>query len=405
MLKSLFISRVQPVISKEPFTPGERRAVSALASLYSFRMLGLFMVLPLLGIYTADLPGATPATLGLALGAYGLTQALLQLPLGWLSDRIGRRPVILAGLVAFTLGSLVAADAETIHGIIFGRLLQGCGAIAAALTALAADYTRDSQRTKAMALIGASVGVSFVIALVLGPVLAASGGLSLVFFVTGGLGVMGIGIVALALPEHEAHPGLIQPGRFETEHVLDGGLPILYASIFLLHSVLMATFLVVPGMLVDVIGVAPEGHWWIYLGTVALSLPPALLLMRRGRADGSPRGVIFAAVIALAAGTATALNSTTLAGVFGGMALLFVGINTLEALLPALVSRLAPRVLRGTAMGIFSTCQFLGIFVGGTVSGLVVSMGGVVELSLLISVIAVFWLVLVSRLRVERLNP
>ena len=163
------------------FTPDERKAILTLGSLYSFRMLGLFMVLPVLGLYAVDMPGATPETLGIALGAYGLTQAILQLPLGWLSDRIGRRPVVIGGLLLFIGGSFIAALAESIYGIIAGRFVQGCGAIAAALAALAADYTRDSQRTKAMAIIGASVGVSFVLAIVLGPAIASRFGLGAVF--------------------------------------------------------------------------------------------------------------------------------------------------------------------------------------------------------------------------------
>ncbi|MDG1829864.1 MAG: MFS transporter, partial [Luminiphilus sp.] len=212
--------------AQNALTSGERRAILALGSLYSFRMLGLFMVLPVLGIYAVDMPGATPEKLGIALGAYGLTQACLQLPLGWLSDRIGRLPIVIVGLCLFVAGSLVAAAAETINGIIAGRFLQGAGAIAAALTALAADSTRESQRTKAMAVIGASVGLSFVMAIVLGPVIAAGLGLQGVFLVTAALGAVGLVIVLTVLPKNAPKTAAIADGDWAADHVFGGRLPI-----------------------------------------------------------------------------------------------------------------------------------------------------------------------------------
>lgn len=384
--------------SREPFTPGERSAVLALASLYSFRMLGLFMVLPLLGVYAAELPEATPAKVGLALGAYGLTQAVLQLPLGWLSDRWGRRRVIFIGLLIFVAGSAVAAAAETINGIIAGRFLQGGGAIAAALTALAADYTRDSQRTKTMAIIGASVGGSFVLALVLGPVLASMGGLSLVFSTTVGMGVIGLILVAFALPARPEQPQ--EPGDWEVSHILGGGLPILYASIFLLHGLLMGTFLLVPSLLAGELGFPVERHWQVYLGTVLSALPPALWLMRRGRRDAQPRAALMLAVLPMLVGSLLAVNAVSFWWLVLGLALFFVGVTSLEALLPATVSRLAPGRLRGTAMGLYATSQFLGIFVGGSLGGLLLGAGGSQAISVFLLAAGAAWLVLLSRLRV-----
>ncbi len=384
------------MISQTPFTSGERRAVLALASLYSFRMLGLFMVLPLLGVYAAGMPGATPAMLGLALGAYGLTQAALQLPLGWLSDRVGRRPIILLGLSAFIAGSLVAAYAETLNGIIVGRFLQGCGAIAAALTAMAADYTRDSQRTKTMAIIGASVGLSFVIALVLGPVLAAVGGLGLVFMTTAGMGVIGFLLVALVLPKVPAVQASTSGAAWQANHIFGGGLPVLYTGIFLLHGIIMATFLVVPDRLANTVGFPADHHWAVYLGAVIISVPPALLLMRRGRGGDNPRRVLLISVIALLAGSLVALNVTDLYGITLGLVFFFIGINTLEAVLPALVTRIAPDRSRGAAMGVFSSCQFLGIFVGGSAGGFVLGSGGLMAISSLVAVLTLVWLLLLA---------
>lgn len=384
------------MISQTPFTSGERRAVLALASLYSFRMLGLFMVLPLLGVYAAGMPDATPAMLGLALGAYGLTQAALQLPLGWLSDRVGRRPIILLGLSAFIAGSLVAAYAETLNGIIVGRFLQGCGAIAAALTAMAADYTRDSQRTKTMAIIGASVGLSFVIALVLGPVLAAVGGLALVFMTTAGMGVVGFLLVALVLPKVPAVQASTSGAAWQANHIFGGGLPVLYTGIFLLHGIIMATFLVVPDRLANTVGFPADHHWAVYLGAVILSVPPALLLMRHGRGGDNPRRVLLISVIALLAGSLVALNVPNLYGIGLGLVFFFIGINTLEAVLPALVTRIAPDRSRGAAMGVFSSCQFLGIFVGGSAGGFVLGSGGLMAISGLVAGLTLVWLLLLA---------
>jgi len=380
------------VNTQNTLTSSERRAILALGSLYSFRMLGLFMVLPVLGIYAVDLPGATPEKLGIALGAYGLTQACLQLPLGWLSDRIGRLPIVIVGLCLFIAGSLVAAAADTIHGIIAGRFLQGAGAIAAALTALAADSTRESQRTKAMAVIGASVGLSFVLAIVLGPVIAASLGLQGVFLVTAGLGAIGLVIVLTLLPKNMPKAAAIADGDWAVDHVFGGTLPVLYASVFLLHGLMMATFLIIPGALVNAFAFAAGDHWIIYLLTVVLSIPPALLIMRMGRSGEDPRSALSWAIVSLIGGILMALLAPNLMTVGAGLWLMFVGINALEAILPATVTRVAPGRLRGTALGIFASCQFLGIFVGGALAGFILSAGGSQAVAILASFCALVWL-------------
>lgn len=378
--------------AQNALTSGERRAILALGSLYSFRMLGLFMVLPVLGIYAVDMPGATPEKLGIALGAYGLTQACLQLPLGWLSDRIGRLPIVIVGLCLFIAGSLVAAAAETINGIITGRFLQGAGAIAAALTALAADSTRESQRTKAMAVIGASVGLSFVMAIVLGPVIAAGLGLQGVFLVTAALGAVGLVIVLTVLPKNAPKTAAIADGDWAADHVFGGRLPILYVSVFLLHGLMMATFLIIPANLVDTFSFAASEHWMIYLLTVVLSIPPALLIMRMGRGGEDPRWALSVAIVSLVGGILIALLAPNLITVGAGLCFMFVGINALEAILPATVTRVAPGRLRGTALGIFATCQFLGIFVGGALAGFILSAGGSEAVAVLASFCALLWL-------------
>ena len=384
------------MLAKEPFNALERRAVLGLASLYCLRMLGLFMVLPLFAIYAQELAGANAASIGLALGAYGLTQAALQVPLGWLSDQIGRKPVILGGLSVLVLGSLVAASAETLTGLAIGRLLQGSGAIASATMALAADYTRIEQRTKASAIIGASIGVSFALALVLGPVLAAWGGLPRVFEVTAVMGGLGLMVVLFWLP---ATPQLTNAGR---AHIADRdrlgealwgrGLGILYASIFCLHLLLMAAFTAIPSVMTDQIGLNPAHHAWLYLVTLSGALPGVAVLVRRRGQAGDPRTLIMVTIILTVAGLVAALGSVSLALLGLGLVLFFTGFTALETILPALVSIFAPTSLRGTAMGIFSSAQFLGVFAGGALGGNALHLGGALGLMGVLTVLTLLWL-------------
>ncbi len=368
------------MLAKEPFNAEERRAVLGLASLYCLRMLGLFMVLPLFAVYAQELTGANAASIGLALGAYGLTQAALQVPLGWLSDQIGRKPVILGGLSMLVVGSLVAASAETLTGLVVGRLLQGSGAIASATMALAADYTRIEQRIKASAIIGASIGVSFALALVLGPVLAAWGGLPRVFEVTAVMGGLGLVVVLFWLP---ATPQLSDAGR---AHIADPdrlgealwgrGLGIMYASIFCLHLLLMAAFTAIPSVMTYQVGLDPIHHAWLYLATLCGALPGVAVLVRRRDQAGDPRSLIMLTIVLTVAGLVAALWSVSLALLGVGLVLFFTGFTALETILPALVSMFAPTSLRGTAMGIFSSAQFLGVFAGGALGGNALHFGG-----------------------------
>ena len=384
------------MLAKEPFSALERRAVLGLASLYCLRMLGLFMVLPLFAVYAQELAGATPASIGLALGAYGLTQAALQVPLGWLSDQIGRKPVIVGGLSLLVIGSVVAAAADTLTGLAIGRLLQGSGAIASATMALAADYTRVEQRTKASAIIGASIGVSFALALVLGPVLAAWGGLPRVFEVTAVMGGLGLMVVLFWLP---AAPQLSDGG---SAHISDRerlgealwgrGLGVLYGSIFCLHLLLMAAFTAIPSVMAEQVGLATKYHAWMYLATLCGAIPGVAILVRKRREVDDPRPLLALTVVLTVLGLIVALDAVSLTLLGVGLVLFFAGFTALETILPALVSIFAPLSLRGTAMGIFSSAQFLGVFTGGVLGGSALQLGGTLGLVAVLLGLTAIWL-------------
>jgi predicted MFS family arabinose efflux permease len=396
VLHSEIALAINIVLSKDPFNAVERRAVIGLACLYCLRMLGLFMVLPLFAVYARDLAGASTASIGLAMGAYGLTQALLQVPLGWLSDRIGRKPVIVGGLCLLIFGSILAALAETLAGLALGRLLQGSGAIASATMALAADYTRIQQRTKASAIIGASIGLSFALALVIGPVLAAWGGLSGVFEVTAAMGAVGLLVVLFWLPPT---PQLTDGGRAHLadrqrlgEALWGPGLGILYGSIFCLHLLLMAAFTAIPSIMTDQVGLPAEHHAWMYLATLVAALPGVALLIRRRGEGQDPRSVMAVTILLAVGGLFIALEAGSRALLGVGLVLFFVGFTALETLLPALVSIFAPVSLRGTAMGVFSSAQFFGVFCGGVVGGAALQWGGVGALFATLTGLAGLWL-------------
>ena len=394
-----------PVITENPMTALERRTVSSLALLYSFRMLGLFMVLPLLALYAADFPGASPVLIGLALGIYGLSQALLQIPFGWLSDRIGRKPVIVGGLLLFALGSVIAATADSIEGIVFGRALQGAGAIAGTVMALLADLTRDEQRTKAMAVLGISIGFSFALALVLGPLVAAAGGLSAVFYLTAVLALAGIALVGLRVPTPPAeavrHDDAGAAPRLLVRSFRDAKLARLNLGVFVLHFILMACFLVVPQLLESVAGVSREQHWQIYLAVLALSVVAMVPLMRTAERGGRPQQMFMLGIV-LVLTALLLLGFVPRAGLlYFALWLFFTGFNYLEATLPSLVSRNVFAGGKGTALGVYSTCQFLGAFAGGAGGGWILQHASAQALFSACAVLAMLWLWVAAPMRLE----
>jgi MFS family permease len=378
-------------------SPLERRTVSSLALLYSFRMLGLFMVLPLLALYAADYPGASPTMIGLALGAYGLSQALLQIPLGWLSDRIGRKPVIIAGLLVFALGSVMAALADSVWGIVLGRCLQGAGAIASTVMALVADLTSPEQRTKAMAMVGMSIGLSFAVALVLGPVVAASGGLPAVFWLTALLAAVGVLIVIGLVPTPEAglkHKEVGTDTGLIGSSLRDPVLARLNFGVFALHFCLMACFLVIPGQLQELAQLGRDSHWQVYLPALVLSIAGMVPMMIQAERKGRARSMFLLAILFFSVALATMGLTRSHLALYLAMWIFFVGFNYLEANLPSLVSKAVNPAAKGTALGMFSTSQFLGAFAGGAAGGWLLEHWGVGAIVGVCMLLAALWLLL-----------
>jgi MFS family permease len=361
------------MISARPdrMTRQELRAGLSLASIFALRMLGLFLILPVFAVAAGKLPGGNDLTLvGIALGAYGLTQAALQLPFGMASDRYGRKKVIVIGLLVFAAGSFVAAAAPDIGWTIVGRALQGAGAISAAVTALAADLTREQHRTKVMALIGSSIGLMFALSLVAAPALDAVIGLSGLFVLTGLLALAAIWLVAKVVPdpppaEHHEH----DPVGF-MDVLLDPQLMRLNFGILALHFIQMAMFVVVPGAIVATGGIPVAGHWKVYLPVVlasfVLMLPPIFYAERRARIKPVFLGSVF--VLLLAQG-GFLFGSGKFNALVANLVVFFVVFNILEASLPSLVSRIAPPQAKGTALGIYNTTQAFGLFLGGAAGG------------------------------------
>jgi MFS family permease len=349
----------------------EIRAGLSLATLFALRMLGLFIVLPVLAVHAGThLEGGDNQTLvGLALGIYGLTQGVLQLPFGMASDRFGRKPVIVFGLVLFALGSFIAAVGDNIWVIIAGRAIQGAGAISAAVVAMAADLTREQHRTKVMAMIGASIGLTFALSLMLAPPLYRAIGMGGIFWLVGVLAFAAIAVVLFLVPQQPAAAASSDSGATLGDVLRNVELLRLNFGIFALHVVQVAMFVVVPVALVQG-GLDVESHWKVYLPVVlvsfALMVPPILLAERRGKI----KQLFIASIVtmlAVQAGFAVWLDS--LVGVTVLLAVFFTAFNILEANLPSLVSRIAPASARGTAIGVYNTTQALGLAAGGVAGG------------------------------------
>ncbi|MDR8525233.1 MFS transporter [Shewanella fidelis] len=350
----------------------EKKVAFSLASVFGLRMMGLFMIMPVFALYGQHLEGFSPLWVGVAIGAYGLTQAILQIPMGILSDKFGRKPIILAGLLIFAIGSLVAANAESIYGVVAGRALQGMGAIAAAVLALAADLTRDEQRTKVMAIIGMCIGFSFALSLLVGPIVAQHLGLSGLFFMTAGLALLGMLIVQVLVPNpiSQAPKGDTVAAPEKLKRMLfDPQLFRLDAGIFILHLVLTAVFVALPLDLVDA-GLVKEKHWMLYfpafIGAFLLMVPLIIIGVKRNNTKGMFQ---VALLIMMAALGSMAMFADNLVMLSIAVVLFFTGFNYLEASLPSLIAKFCPVGDKGSAMGVYSTSQFLGAFCGGLLGG------------------------------------
>lgn len=355
-----------------PMTAFERRATWSLASIYALRMLGLFMIMPVMSLYAGQLSGSTPTLIGLAIGIYGISQAILQIPFGLISDRIGRKKVIVFGLLLFCLGSVIAALATTIQGVIIGRAVQGTGAIAGPIMALLADLTQEVHRTKAMALIGASIGVSFGVAIASGPVLAGIIGFHGLFWLIAVLSMLAIAVILWVVPnpkQTKKHRDTeLIPASF-WQVLKDIELLRLNYGIFVLHTVLSASFVIIPLLMRDA-GLITAQHWQVYLPVFIgsfLAIVPLIIIAEKKRKMKPV--FLMAIVILLAAEIGLMQFHTVLMGIISFLLLFFCGFNLLEATLPSLVSKTTPGDKRGTAMGIYSTSQFLGSGIGGSIGG------------------------------------
>ncbi len=371
-------------------SPSELRASVSLASIFGLRLLGMFVILPVFTLWTQGQPGWSLQLAGIAIGAYGLTQALLQIPLGRLSDRFGRKPLLYFGLAAMAAGSFACALAPSPGWMIAGRVLQGVGAVSGVAIATVADLTRETQRSKAMAIIGSTIGAAFAISFVAAPGLERAVGMSGIFTITGLLAFAAMAVVRWVVPEAPVAGRMPRAVAF-SEVLRAPELIRLNVGIFTLHAVLMAVFIVAPVALVQA-GLPQAHHWWIYLGAMALGL--ALMLPAvAARTARRERPVFLAAVATVAVGIGVlAMTLASIAGIAVALVIFFAGFNVLEAKLPALVSRAAPSQARGAATGIYSSVQFLGTFVGSAAGGAIAQHAGFAAALAACLAMALVWL-------------
>ncbi|WP_160242722.1 MFS transporter [Acinetobacter indicus] len=374
----------------------ERRSTFALSSIFALRMLGLFMIIPVFSVAGQSYQYATPTLIGLAVGVYGLTQAILQIPFSLIADRYSRKPLVVLGLLLFALGGAIAAMSETIYGVIIGRAIAGGGAVSAVVMALLADVTREEQRTKAMAMMGMSIGLSFVIAFSAGPWLTGLVGISGLFWVTT---IMGLAAIAMLLlvPKVTRHHRNFQQGYLpQLKQVLKmGDLNRLHLSVFTLHLLLTAMFIYAPPQLIEYAGLPLSSHGWVYLPLLVLSLFfafPSIILAEKYR---KMRGIFLTAIGGIILGL--------IVMIFGfeskyilliGLGLFFIAFNVMEALLPSWLSKAAPIQSKATAMGVNASSQFLGAFFGGMIGGQLLQLNNTAMGWSILTAVAIIWLLM-----------
>ncbi|WP_224746086.1 MFS transporter [Neiella litorisoli] len=398
------------IITLMGFTATERKAAMGLASVFATRMLGLFMIMPVFAIYGPELHGFTPFWMGLAIGIYGLTQACLQIPMGHLSDRIGRKPVIYAGLVVFAIGSVIAAVADHIVWVTIGRALQGAGAISSALLALAADLSSDEQRPKVMAVIGVFIGLSFTIALIVGPLVAGPFGLAGLFWLTAGLSLLSMFVIRFWVPDATSvAPRGDTSARWPLmkKLVRDGQLWRFNSAVLVIHFCMTCLFTVLPGLLLPTSGDNGE-IWHSLLPVLLISFVLLIPMMKVFNARGQIKAGLICSALLMAAATGLFAASPSYYALLLAAILFFAGFNYLEAGLPSMVSLFAPAGQKGSAMGVFTSCQFGGAFLGGLVAGSLLQWHGqtAVFIAMLIALLcwAVFALGLQQRHHLKSVN-
>lgn len=385
-------------------TQGERKATSILASIFALRMLGLFMIIPVFALYGRELEGATPALIGLAIGIYGLAQAVLQIPVGLWADRVNRKLLIIMGLILFAIGGAVAALSHSIWGVIIGRAIQGAGAISAVVMALLADLTREEQRTKAMSTIGMSIGMSFAVAFIIGPLVAGHFGLSGLFWATSVLAILGLSLLHL-VPQptvilkqhHDSYWQQFKQSLFHAE------LARLNAGIFILHLVMTASFVLLPHLLMDYAHLPASQHGWVYLPIVLggfIAAVPAIIIAEKRRKI--KQVFVFGISLMALSLLVLAIEYQHYWGLLLGISLFFVAFNLLEALLPSLLSKIAPAGTKATAMGIYSSSQFLGAFFGGVCGGMLWAKQDITLAYICLAILSLMWVLLAVFMRSPR---
>ncbi|QHI08825.1 MFS transporter [Acinetobacter haemolyticus] len=382
----------------------ERRSTFALSSIFALRMLGLFMIIPVFAVAGQSYQYATPALIGLAVGVYGLTQALLQIPFSLLADRFSRKPLVVLGLLLFALGGAIAAMSETIYGVIIGRAIAGAGAVSAVVMALLADVTREEQRTKAMAIMGMSIGLSFVVAFSLGPWLTSLVGISGLFWVTTLMGLIAI-VMLLLVPKVTRHHRNFQQGYLpQLKQVIQmADLNRLHISVFALHLLLTAMFIYAPSQLIEYAQIPLSQHGWVYLPLLLISLFfafPSIIVAEKYR---KMRGIFLSAIAGVIVGLFILIFGYESKYVLlTGLGIFFIAFNVMEALLPSWLSKSAPLQSKATAMGINASAQFLGAFCGGILGGQLIMLQNTALGWSVLTVIAILWLFISFRLTQPR---